>query len=224
MSRPLRSPEAVAELKERILEEALQVLHEEGYLRMSISQIAARLGMTSANLYNYFASRDELNLAMQTRISEQLYESCQKAYESFADPLDRLEAFARVQIELGLKYMHHYDILYSITAPRGLDFTGTRAERVAMVEKEKAHRIALRIRAIQMKVAMEISEKYASFHPDEAVFLNNRLWCMIHGAITLHNRNFLERFGESDEKMFKRICDDALAPFRPASPRRKPGE
>ncbi len=216
MSRPLRSPEEVASLKERILVEALKVLHDDGYIRMSINRVASRIGMTAANLYNYFASKDELNLAMQTRISEDSYRFYQKAYEQHNDPLDRLASFIKFQIEMGLHSVNHYDILYSITAPRGADYTGTKAERIARTEKEKAHRIALRIRAIHMKVAMEISEKYASFQPDEATFLVNRMWCMVHGAITLHNRNFLERFGESDEKMFSMICEDAMAPFRPA--------
>ena len=216
MSRPLRSPEEVTKLRERILEEALNALHADGYIHMSINRVAKRIGMTAANLYNYFASRDELNLVMQTRISEGIYRSYQEAYEKYDDPLDRLEAFMKVQIELGLRSMNHYDILYSVTAPRGSDFKGTKVERIAREEKEKANQIALRMRAINLKVAMEISEKHASFQPDEAIFLLNRMWCMLHGAITLHNRNFLERFGESDEKMFSKICEDAMAPFRPA--------
>lgn len=216
MSRPLRSPEEVAAIKERILQEALQVLRRDGYMRMSISRVASRIGMTTANLYNYFSSKDELNLAMQTRISEEIYQSYQAAYEQHSDPLQRLEAFMGIQIDLGLTAMHHYDILYSITAPRGMDYAGTKVERIARVEKEKAHQIALRIRAIHLKVAMEISERYAGFSPDEATFLLNRMWCMVHGAITLHNRNFLERFGAVDDTMFEKICDDAMAPFRPS--------
>lgn len=217
MSRPLRTPEEVERLRERILSEALKVLHEEGYVRMSISRVASRIGMTAANLYNYFAGKDELNLAMQTRISEEMYAAYQEAYKRHNDPLERMRSFMEVQIKMGLKSVNHYDILYSITAPRGTDFEGTKAERIARAEKKKAHQIALRIRAIHMKVAMEISEAYASFQPDEATYLTNRMWCMIHGAITLHNRSFLERFGESDEKMFSKICEDALAPFLPVS-------
>lgn len=217
MPRPLRSAEEVAEYKERILDESLKLLHEDGYIRMSISRVASRIGMTAANLYNYYSGKEELNLAMQTRISEEMYHAYQKAYDSHNDPLDRLESFMQIQVDLGLKSVNHYDILFSITAPRGTDFEGTPVERIARTEKEKARQIALRMRAIMMKVAMEISEQYASFPPDEATFLLNRMWCMIHGAITLHNRNFLERFGESDETMFNKICEDAMAPFRPSS-------
>jgi AcrR family transcriptional regulator len=215
MSRPLRTPQEVARQKEGILTEALKVLGEDGYTRMSINRVAARIGMTAANLYNYFVSKDELNLAMQTRISENMYAQLQTSYEQHSDPLERLESFMRIQIEMGLQSVNHYDILYSITSPRGEDFKGTKAEKIAITEKEKARQIALRITAIHMKVAMEISEQYTSFHPDEATFLINRMWCMVHGAITLHNRNFLERFGKSDETMFIKICEDAMAPFKP---------
>ncbi|MBU2648836.1 TetR/AcrR family transcriptional regulator [bacterium] len=215
MSRPLRTPDEIAAKKEHILTEALKVLGEDGFSNMSINRVAGQIGMTAANLYNYFASRDELLLAMQTRISEDIYRSCQAVYEKESDPLDRLSSFLRILIDMGLFSMHHYDILYSLTAPRGDDYTGTAVERVAREEKEKAHQIALKIRAIHMKVAMEISEIHGTFQPEEASFLLNRMWCLIHGAITLHNRNFLQRFGESDDEMFAKICDDAMEPFRP---------
>ncbi len=214
MGRPQRTTSEIEAKKENILEVALDVLDDDGYLSLSINKVAGKLGMTSANLYNYFVNKDELNMAMQTRIAKRIYEAYKVDYDTYDDPLKRLEAFNQTLVDLGRKHPNHYDILYSITAPRSKDFIGTSVEKAALVEKEKARQIAVNHREITMKVALEIYQRYQSFEPEEASFLLNSMWCTLHGAITLYNRNFLLRFGDSNEEMFAKICTDVLAPFR----------
>jgi AcrR family transcriptional regulator len=215
MPRPQRAPGEVDALKQGILETALTVLNEDGYVRMSMNKVAERAGMTAANLYNYFANKDELVLALQTRITERLYEAYQEAYEQHEDPFARLEAFMKILLQLGIQRPNDYDLLFSITAPRFEHYVGTVVEPVARTEKQRAYEIAVKTREIYRKVVMEISERYGSFPPADVPLLLDELWCTVHGAVMLYNRNFLGRFSESDAAVVYRICEAALDRFRP---------
>lgn len=217
MARPQRAPDEVEAVRQNILEVALEVLNQDGYVKMSMNRVADQLGMTAANLYNYFGNKDQLILALQTRITEKIYQEYLAAYEAFDDPLLRLEAFMRTLVRVGLRHPNYYDLLFSITAPRLEDYVGTKLEPVARTEKQEAYEIAVRTREIYKKVVMEISAQYGSFEPSEVSLLLDQLWCTVHGAVMLYNRNFLRRFSDGDkaEAIVYEICDAALARFRP---------
>jgi AcrR family transcriptional regulator len=215
MPRPQRAPDEVAAVKQGILEKALTVLNEDGYVKLSMSKVAERVGMTAANLYNYFANKDELILALQTRITERMYEEYRAAYARHEDPFLRLEAFMRILLHLGIHHPNDYDLLFSITAPRFEDYVGTNLEPVARSEKDRAYDIAVKTRQIYRQVVLEIADRYGSFSPSEVSLVLDELWCTVHGAVMLYNRNFLSRFSESDEAVVYKICEAALEKFRP---------
>ena len=215
MPRPQRAPDEVDAVKQGILETALTVLNEDGYIKMSMNRVAERTGMTAANLYNYFENKDELILALQTRITERTYEEYQAAYARHEEPFQRLEAFVKTLLNLGIHHPNDYDLLFSITAPRFGDYVGTNLESVARTEKQRAYEIAVKTWEIYRKVVLEISDRYGSFDPGEVSLLLDELWCTVHGAVMLYNRNFLGRFSESDEVVVYRICESALERFRP---------
>ena len=215
MPRPQRAPDEVDAVKQGILETALTVLSEDGYIKISMNRVAERTGMTAANLYNYFANKDELILALQTRITERTYEEYRAAYARYEDPFQRLEAFMKILLHLGIHHPNDYDLLFSITAPRFEDYVGTNVEPVARTEKQRAYEIAVKMREIYRKVVLQIREQHGSFDPGEVSLLLDELWCTVHGAVMLYNRNFLGRFSESDEAVVFKICESALERLHP---------
>lgn len=60
------------ERRQLILEVAARTFTEVGYEKCSMSELAARVGGSKATLYNYFASKEELFLAVTLRSAEQL--------------------------------------------------------------------------------------------------------------------------------------------------------
>ncbi|HMK64084.1 MAG TPA: TetR/AcrR family transcriptional regulator [Acidimicrobiales bacterium] len=56
--------------RERILDVALDLFVEHGYDGTSLRQIAERLGITKAALYYYFASKDDILMALHMRVHE----------------------------------------------------------------------------------------------------------------------------------------------------------
>ena len=99
-----------AETKERILETALELFAQSGYLGTSMSDIAARLGITKAALYKHYAGKQEILDRIVQRMNEldaaraAAYEMPGAAAEGFAQaylntPLDRIRAYSTAQFD-----------------------------------------------------------------------------------------------------------------------------
>lgn len=98
------------ETKERILEAALELFAQSGYLGTSMSDIAARLGITKAALYKHYAGKQEILDRIVQRMNEldaaraAAYEMPGAAAEGFAQaylntPLDRIRAYSTAQFD-----------------------------------------------------------------------------------------------------------------------------
>ena len=98
------------ETKERILETALELFALSGYVGTSMSDIAARLGITKAALYKHYAGKQEILDRIVQRMNEldaaraAAYEMPGAAPEGFAQaylntPLDRIRAYSTAQFD-----------------------------------------------------------------------------------------------------------------------------
>lgn len=67
MPRPKLTQEEIAAMRERILDAAGELLHEEGPDGLSIRAIADRVGVSHMVLYTYFENRDALFTALRDR-------------------------------------------------------------------------------------------------------------------------------------------------------------
>ena len=96
--------------KDRILETALELFAQNGYLGTSMSDIAARLGITKAALYKHYAGKQEILERIVERMNEMDYERAE-AYEmpetqpdGFAEaylhtPAEKIHAYSRAQFD-----------------------------------------------------------------------------------------------------------------------------
>ena len=68
MNRPVRTGKDSDEARGRILEAAEEQFRRVGYHRTSVADIAAQLGMSPANIYRFFPSRDAINESICERV------------------------------------------------------------------------------------------------------------------------------------------------------------
>ena len=76
--------------KERILETALELFAQNGYLGTSMNDIAGRLGFTKAALYKHYTSKQEILDRIVERMNEMDYERA----ESYEMPETEPDGFA----------------------------------------------------------------------------------------------------------------------------------
>jgi len=85
--------------REEIVAVAAKVFRELGYERASMSQIVSRLGGSKATLYGYFASKEELFVAVAQHAAEQ------QLTETFAELSDDLTDVRRALQRFGQKFV-----------------------------------------------------------------------------------------------------------------------
>lgn len=72
MPRPKLTEQEVADMRHRILEAAVEVLHDEGPGGLSVRAIADRAGVSHMSLYSYFENQAELLAALRRQQRERM--------------------------------------------------------------------------------------------------------------------------------------------------------
>lgn len=90
--------------KERILEAALELFAQSGYLGTSMSDIASRLGITKAALYKHYASKQEI----LERIIERMNQMDLERAEEYDMPETEPDGFAEAYLQTPIEKIHAY--------------------------------------------------------------------------------------------------------------------
>jgi AcrR family transcriptional regulator len=83
----------VSARQEELLNAAARLLSSHGYHGMSMRDLARASGMSLANLYNYFGSKEDLVFALQTRAFDTLIASAEQALDAVEGAEARLYTF-----------------------------------------------------------------------------------------------------------------------------------
>ena len=206
MPKTTRAAEEVIGIKDRILETALQHLIEDGFEHFSMRKLAARLGMTAANIYNYFTNKDELYLFIQTRGFEMLYDFLYKAYKRPAVPKKKLENMIRAYLKFGMDNPEYYEIMFSRNTPKYADYKGTPMEKVALLEKQTA----LKSADITIQALSDLFTNNKTVHIDTIRFRMLQIWFTLNGMINLFNSRVLQEVEDHVDAIIKRMTQDIM--------------
>ena len=85
--------------KERILETALELFAQSGYLGTSMNDIAKKLGITKAALYKHYTSKQEILYRIVERMNKMDYERAEEYEMPETEPNSMAEDYLSVPIE-----------------------------------------------------------------------------------------------------------------------------
>jgi AcrR family transcriptional regulator len=208
------TPEVVEAVRERILNEALAIINEEGYSGLSMRKLARHLGFTAKTIYNYYSNKDELYLMVLIKGFSDLVQEFRAACRTSADPLEKLSAAMHAYVRWGIGNKHYYNIMFSMDTPKYRDYRGTPMEKVA----EKQNRIALELPEIGTVILKEVAGQIHSITEDEIPYRLMQLWTILHGIVSLSiSRVTLEVW--DFQGTIETILAEALRPFRPSGRR-----
>ncbi len=204
MPRPARPESEVRQVKLSILEKALCILIDEGYDNLSMSKIGKHMGMTAANIYNYYQNKDELYNELIIHGYNNLYDALKTNTDKATDPFDRVMALVRAYLDYGIKNPHYYHLMFSLMAPKYQDYIGTPMEAIATTEKQTS--------LLVIGYAESIINEYTHEHPGYADVDNElvtiQLWSQLHGIISLHNSGNLFEAVENTEQVIEGIISN----------------
>lgn len=201
MPRTARSKEEITAFKESILNAALDIIVRDGFSRLSMRKLAAKLGITATALYNYFQNKEELYFYIRIRGFELLHQRFQNALAVSKKPFEKIRTCIREYLRFGREYPDYYEVMFvSRNVPKFLDCIGTPLEKVARREKETALRPFLLItREIVAHAKVDIRN---------ARYFSIRLWTELNGIVTLLNSRLLREVEEDTEKLVERLSKD----------------
>jgi AcrR family transcriptional regulator len=211
MPKPTRTGSEVRAAKDRIIGTALQLIIEDGFVHFSMRRLATRLGMTAANLYNYFTGKDELYLLIQTRGFEMLHAGMASAVEPGDDPVEAVEAMIRAYLSFGMENPEYYEIMFSRNTPKYADYVGTPMERIALHEKQTALTCAeLAVQAI----TRAFREHGKTLSDEDLRFQMIQVWSTLNGVVNLYNSRVLQEVDEHAPIVIERMAENMVKALR----------
>jgi len=194
----------VDHVKEEILEAALQIIVEDGFQNLSMRNIAEKLGMTAANIYNYYTNKDELYILIRTRGFELYYEYLNTAYRKHDNHHDRLRAMIRAYIDFGISYPSYYDIMFTDReTPKFNDYFGTEMEPLSFMEKQTALKsFYLVFNTIHHYLRGEGCSEV------DAMYKTIQVWCDLNGVVSLYNSRLLHEVVENVDEILELMVSD----------------
>ncbi len=204
MARPSRSKEEVEQIKSRILENALSILVNEGFSNLSMGKIGKQMGMTTANLYNYYKNKDELYNVIVIQGYNLLHDQLVNATTNTSDPLDKVMALFHAYINFGIQNTHYYHLMFSMDSPKYLDYVGTPSEDVALIEKQNS----LRVLAFVMSVIDEYIADHPGYKNVNSKLVAMQFWSQLHGLISLINSGNLKEADENPAQIIEGILNN----------------
>ncbi len=209
MPRAMREPEEVQSVKEDILEAASDLICTEGFDAFSMRKLGDRLGMTAANIYNYYANTNELYLDIQTQGFLLLNQSFAVVLQRTSDPVERLVGFVYAYVDFGLTHKDYYDVMLGRNTPKYADYVDTALEPVARREKETA------IAAIDLaeRIISDAIEQHDLCLPFSARVYAIRFWSNLHGLVSLMHTRVLQEVTEDAQEIIDAIVDEIRQTF-----------
>jgi AcrR family transcriptional regulator len=207
MAKTPRKAEEIKEIRARILTAALDIIVSEGFINLSMRKLASRLGMTAANIYNYFNNKDEIYILVRAKGFEMLSQDMDKVYEKEKEPHARLEGMIKSYIDFGIRNPDYYKIMFNGNSPKYLDYIGTPMEDVAAEERKSSLRA--------MEIALATIKDTVRCHDETDLMKHTiKLWIMINGIVTLHNSIGSRQVFSKVDIVIKRITEELINSYR----------
>ena len=189
MPKTTRSVEEVDAVRERILDCALKILEKNGYESLSMAKLGSKMNMTAANIYNYYASKDELLIAIHKKTYAMLYTKMRNAVNAADTPLQRFWNMINAFVEFGTQNINIYDVMFNRPIKQYSDYIGTPLEEMSSDEFHNS----LKVLDFAVKVIRDYLKTRPDLNPDDAKFLTIQNISAMHGIISLHNSRVLDQ-------------------------------
>ncbi|MBI5843778.1 MAG: TetR/AcrR family transcriptional regulator [Deltaproteobacteria bacterium] len=210
--KPPRSPEALEKIRARVLEAALALIADDGFPALTMRALAKRLSMSAPNLYNFFASKDEIYLHLVIQGFTLLKERLETALGSSGDPLSQGRAAAFAYVGFGIENPVYYEIMFTGRTPKHDDYLGTPLEGLAARELE----ISMQVAELAAGAARNLAASAGMEGP-----INNakartaviQAWSLLHGMVSLHNSRVISYVDPDAKSTFADIITELSSNF-----------
>jgi AcrR family transcriptional regulator len=171
-------------MQKLILETAMKLFLEEGFVNVSIRRIADKIEYSPATIYLYFKDKDEILYALHNKGFDELFKR-QQAVLSIADPKIRLRKQGEEYIRFGLENPEYYNLMFIMRGP------------LRNIHQSEDWNVGMRsYELLKQNVHECIGEIFGK--ETDAGIATFALWSAVHGIIALILRNRCPMISQED--------------------------
>jgi len=108
-----RSEHSRDELRELIVDAALDLVQKNGAQAVTARQIAKSIGYTPGMLYAVFTNQLDIFLHVNVRTLDTLHQECAKSCSAETNPSQRLHSLAHTYWAFACQHTHQFDLLFT---------------------------------------------------------------------------------------------------------------
>jgi AcrR family transcriptional regulator len=158
------------ELREQILDVAMNILVREGYDAVTIRRLADEVSYTPGALYSYFNDKEDIIFALVLRAAKHLTAVFQ-SLESISHPLERLWATGRAYMRFAMEHPEYYDLLFIMSTP---------IQKMTETSYNDGHKPFFILRS-----TVEECMKHGYLPQADADTAAYAMWSFVHGSVSL---------------------------------------
>ena len=220
MPRAARNKKEIDGVRDKILDNALEIISTEGYDDLTMRKLGSRLGCAAKTIYNYYSSKEEIYLRILTKGFKTLNAKADAAIKSISNPIEQLRKLCNIYITFGLEYVHYYNIMFSWDVPKYTNYIGSFFESAAREEKETVMHYA----TISETAISELLSHKSAYSKRKIAYHLVRMWTQLHGFVTLYNSYSFREYYPHTLHFQQRIVEELIMGFNdcPLDKRKKP--
>jgi AcrR family transcriptional regulator len=189
------------EMKDLVLQAAMDLFIEEGYEKASIRKIADRIEYSPATIYLYFKDKDEIFHAVHEKGFDIFFGRMEKL-AVIADPFERLRQLGGVYLNFAWEHPQLYDLMFIMWGPMD-----------ALKDDTHWH-CGMRAHDALKAMVRECIESGKMKEMDVDV-ASMAIWSFVHGIVSLRIRNRFRMCTPEDlEKLIPAAVETMLQLFR----------
>ncbi len=208
--KPARSPKEIEQIRNTILDRALDIIVDQGLDNLTMRNLAGRVKMTAPNIYNYYAGKDEIYLSLVVQGFEMLQAVMEDARRGPGDMKARARAMVEAYLKFGIEQCRYYDIMFVLPTPKHNDYKGTPHERLSEMEL----RVSMGIADMARQTLLEL---YGDAFDEETVTRRLiQIWGLLHGMISLYNSRVVQYVADDILSVYRRTIDELIDMIDPS--------
>lgn len=159
------------DLRQALIDAALQLISEEGFAALSLREVARRAGVTHAAPYRHFADKEALLWAVATEGFRMMTVAMRERMEKEAGHLERLAATGIAYVLFAVEHPAHFRVMF------GPHFT--RPPDRSLASNPETNAFGLQVHIIQE------GQKAGELRDQPAMDLALAAWSLVHGLASL---------------------------------------
>ena len=185
--------------KENIIDAAEELVVEKGYENFSLREVAARLEVKPASLYNHVKGLDEINVGVALRAADKLKREIEEAVtgkepdEALAESMRAYRRFAMQNPELYKAFV-----------------------RIPLLNDEEVTHIGFR----SFSPIRKVIDSYG-LTKRENIHFSRQLRAVMHGFIELTNNGFMQKKDVPQDESYEEIIADRVSALKDKSKKAK---